>query len=192
MRKGKEFEQPAELVVLCAFAQHNVHLLLLSGIGKPYDPDRRTPASSAATTPTRSPRRSTCSQDDIVNPFMGAGALGQAIDEFNGDNFDHGPEGFIGGGYIALWNTGGRPIDQQTRCPRARPSGAARGSGHAPKTTSRRSSIATHGSVMSFRDSYLDLDPTYRDIYGNPLLRMTFDFHDNEPRCRASSPTRRR
>ena len=27
-----------ELVVLCAFAQHNVHLLLLSGIGKPYDP----------------------------------------------------------------------------------------------------------------------------------------------------------
>ena len=41
-------------------------------------------------------------------------------------------------------------------------------------------SIATHGSVMSYRDSYLDLDPTYRDVYGNPLLRMTFDFHDNE------------
>jgi gluconate 2-dehydrogenase alpha chain len=33
---------------------------------------------------------------------------------------------------------------------------------------------------MSYRDSYLDLDPTYRDIYGNPLLRLTFDFHDNE------------
>jgi gluconate 2-dehydrogenase alpha chain len=41
-------------------------------------------------------------------------------------------------------------------------------------------SIATHGSVMSYRDSYLDLDPTYRDVYGNPLLRLTFDFHDNE------------
>ena len=36
--RGKEFEQPADLVVLCAFAQHNVRLLLLSGIGKPYDP----------------------------------------------------------------------------------------------------------------------------------------------------------
>ena len=35
---GNEFEQPADLVVLCAFAYHNVHLLLLSGIGKPYDP----------------------------------------------------------------------------------------------------------------------------------------------------------
>jgi gluconate 2-dehydrogenase alpha chain len=41
-------------------------------------------------------------------------------------------------------------------------------------------SVATHGSVMSYRDSYLDLDPTYRDVYGNPLLRLTFDFHDNE------------
>jgi gluconate 2-dehydrogenase alpha chain len=44
----------------------------------------------------------------------------------------------------------------------------------------KSASIATHGSVMSYRDSYLDLDPTYRDIYGNPLLRLTFDFHDNE------------
>ncbi len=41
-------------------------------------------------------------------------------------------------------------------------------------------SISTHGSVMSYRDAYLDLDPTYRDFYGNPLLRLTFDFHDNE------------
>jgi gluconate 2-dehydrogenase alpha chain len=35
---------------------------------------------------------------------------------------------------------------------------------------------------MSYRNAYLDLDPTYRDIYGNPLLRMTFDFHPNEHR----------
>jgi len=35
---------------------------------------------------------------------------------------------------------------------------------------------------MSYRDAYLDLDPTYRDMYGNPLLRLTFDYHDNEHR----------
>src|SRR5277367_2264286 len=33
---------------------------------------------------------------------------------------------------------------------------------------------------MSHRGNYLDLDPTYRDIHGRPLLRMTFDFTDNE------------
>src|SRR5499426_1134452 len=35
---GREFEQPGELVVLCAYALGNVHLMLLSGIGKPYNP----------------------------------------------------------------------------------------------------------------------------------------------------------
>ena len=33
---------------------------------------------------------------------------------------------------------------------------------------------------MSYRNNYLDLDPTYKDAHGRPLLRMTFDFTDNE------------
>lgn len=35
---GNEIEQPADLVILSAFQMHNVRLLLLSGIGTPYDP----------------------------------------------------------------------------------------------------------------------------------------------------------
>lgn len=35
---GEEFEQPANIVLLCAYAINNVHLMLLSGIGEPYDP----------------------------------------------------------------------------------------------------------------------------------------------------------
>ncbi len=31
-------EQPADLVLLCAFSFFNVRMMLLSGIGKPYDP----------------------------------------------------------------------------------------------------------------------------------------------------------
>ena len=49
--------------------------------------------------------------DKILNPFIGAGALGMVIDEFNGDNFDHAGLGFIGGGYIGVLQTGGRPIE---------------------------------------------------------------------------------
>ena len=33
---------------------------------------------------------------------------------------------------------------------------------------------------MSHRGNYLDLDPTYRESFGRPMLRMTFDFTDNE------------
>ena len=33
---------------------------------------------------------------------------------------------------------------------------------------------------MAHRGNYLDLDPTYSDGFGRPMLRMTFDFTDNE------------
>jgi gluconate 2-dehydrogenase alpha chain len=177
---GHQFEQPAGMVVLCAFAQHNVHLLLLSRIGAPYDP------KTGLGVVGRNYAYQITSAVDVfqkerLNPFMGAGALGQGIDNFNGENFDHGPLGFIGGGYIALWNTGGRPILQH-QLPKDAPKW---GSGwkqamHDNYLTS--TSIATHGSVMSYRSNYLDLDPTWRDDYGNPLLRLTFDFQPNEHR----------
>lgn len=176
--QGREFEQPASLVITCAFAQHNVHLLLLSKIGRPYDPKSNTGVVG------RNYAYQITSSVDVflnenLNPFMGAGALGQAIDEFNGDNFDHGPHGFIGGGYIALWTTGGRPILQHY-LPKDTPKWGAGWKKAMAENYLKAASIATHGSVMSYRDAYLDLDPTYQDVYGNPLLRMTFDFHKNE------------
>jgi gluconate 2-dehydrogenase alpha chain len=176
--KGQVFEQPAQIVVLCAFAQHNVHLLLLSGIGQPYDPKAGTGVVG------RNYAYQITSSvdvfvDEVMNPFMGAGALGQAVDEFNGDNFDHGPEGFLGGGYIALWTTGGRPILQH-QLPEGTPKWGEGWKKAMAENYLKSASIATHGGVMSYRDAYLDLDPTYRDSYGNAMLRMTFDFHDNE------------
>ncbi|WP_424683664.1 GMC family oxidoreductase [Frateuria sp. YIM B11624] len=175
---GNQFEQPAQMVVLCAFAQHNVHLLLVSRIGRPYDPVANTGVVG------RNYAYQITSAVDVfqkerLNPFMGAGALGQAIDEFNGDNFDHGPHGFVGGGYIALWNTGGRPILQHYLPEHAPKWGAGwKKAMHEHYLTA--CSIATHGSVMSYRGNYLDLDPTWCDVYGNPLLRLTFDFQPNE------------
>ena len=53
---GKEFEQPADIILLTAYILHNVRLLLLSGIGKPYDPATGE-GVVGRTTPTRSPRR---------------------------------------------------------------------------------------------------------------------------------------
>ena len=114
-----------------------------------------------------------------LNPFMGAGALGQAVDDFNGNNFDHGPHGFIGGGYIASWTTGGRPIGQMIL-----PDDAPKwGSGWKKAVADNylhATSLSCHGSSMAYRGAYLDLDPTYRDAYGNPLLRQTFDFGEND------------
>jgi gluconate 2-dehydrogenase alpha chain len=178
-QQGNEFEQPAELVILCAFILWNVRLLLLSGIGKPYDYRSGDGVIGKNYAYQMTTRIDAFFKDKPMNPFMGSGALGMIVDDFNGDNFDHSGLGFIGGGYIGLLSTGTRPIEQQP-VPDGTP---AWGSGFkkALKDGYPHSAyILTHGGVMSYRDSFLDLDPTYKDAWGQPLLRMTFDFHDNE------------
>ena len=52
-------------------------------------------------------------------------------------------------------------------------------------TTAATLTIGIHGSCQSYRQHYLDLDPTYRDANGLPLLRMTFDWHKNEQKMLA-------
>jgi gluconate 2-dehydrogenase alpha chain len=49
----------------------------------------------------------------------------------------------------------------------------------------RNLTVSIHGSCQSYRQHYLDLDPTYRDANGLPLLRMTFDWHKNEQKMLA-------
>jgi gluconate 2-dehydrogenase alpha chain len=176
---GDELEQPAEIVVLSTFAYHNTRLLLLSGIGKPYDPQSgegvvgRNYAYQAVSSVD------IFFDDKLINPFVGAGALGVGIDEYNGDNFDHAGLGFVGGGYLACWNTHGRPIELHPT-PKGTPKWGSKWKRAVAKNYLRTATISTHGAVMSYRTNYLDLDPTYKDRHGRPLLRMTFDFGDNE------------
>jgi gluconate 2-dehydrogenase alpha chain len=40
--------------------------------------------------------------------------------------------------------------------------------------------IGIQGESLPYEDQFLDLDPTYKDAYGFPLLRITYDFHQND------------
>jgi gluconate 2-dehydrogenase alpha chain len=179
--QGREYEQPAELVILTAYCLHNVRLLLLSGIGQPYDPQTGQGVIGKNYAYQIVSGVDVFFDDKVLNPFVGAGALGVGIDEFNGDNFDHSGLGFIGGGYLACWNTHGRPIEHHP-IPKGTPKWGAKWKQAVAKNYLTTATISTHGAVMSHRGNYLDLDPTYHDVLGRPLLRMTFDFGDNEHR----------
>lgn len=180
--RGREVEQPAEVVVLCAFAHHNPHLMLVSKIGTPYDP--RTGEGTVGknyTYQTMSAVQVFYGEDVNINPFMGAGALGTAIDDFNGENFDHAKVGFIGGAYIAAFTTGGRPI-QFHPVPPGTPRYGLAWKQAVARHYNHTTSLSVHGSSMAWKTNSLDLDPTYTDAFGNPLLRMTFDFPENDRR----------
>ena len=94
---GEEWEQPADLVILSAYTIFNVQLLLLSGIGKPYDPVKNDGVIGRNYTHQAISDVIGFFDKDkyIFNPFIASGAIGMCIDEFNGDNFDHGPLGFM-------------------------------------------------------------------------------------------------
>lgn len=178
---GKEYEQPADLILLTAYILHNVRLLLISGIGKPYDP-----VSGQGVIGKNYAYQITSSvnvfyDDKLLNPFIGAGAHGMLVDNFNGDNFDHSGLGFIGGGFIGIVQTGARPIETHP-VPDGTPHWGSAWKKAVAQNYLKSTSVATHGAVMSHRTNYLDLDPTYRDVYGRPLMRMTFDYTDNEHR----------
>jgi gluconate 2-dehydrogenase alpha chain len=118
-------------------------------------------------------------QDTIINPFMASGASGTVINDFGGDSFDHGGLGFIGGGYIGAVNSNGRPILYHPVPPQT-PAWGKAWKEAVVRHYNHTVMINTHGSSMSQRQNYLDLDPTYRDAWGQPLLRMTFDFPQND------------
>ena len=176
---GKEYEQPADLILLTAYILHNVRLLLLSGIGKPYDPVTGQGVIGKNYAYQITSSVNVFYEDKILNPFIGAGAHGMLIDDYNGDNFDHSGLGFIGGGFLGVVQTGARPIETHST-PEGTPGWGAKWKRAVSHYYLRSMSLATHGAAMSHRGNYLDIDPTYRDVYGRPLMRMTFDFTDNE------------
>jgi gluconate 2-dehydrogenase alpha chain len=86
---GTQWAQPAEIVLVCAFAFHNVRMLLISGIGTPYDPSTRKGAIGRNYAYQTTSGIELFFDDKIFNPFISAGALAQVVDDFNGDAFDH-------------------------------------------------------------------------------------------------------
>ena len=178
---GTEWEQPAELVLICAFAFNNVHMMLISGIGRPYDPKTREGTVGRNYAYQTYSSVQLFFDDKNFNPFIGSGALGQTVDDFNGDNFDHRGLDFVGGGAITCQPTDGRPL-AQLPVPPGTPRWGARWKEQAKKNYLRSFGFASQGSSYAAYANHLDLDPTYMDRYGRPLLRMTFDFPDNDIR----------
>jgi gluconate 2-dehydrogenase alpha chain len=182
---GQEVEQPARLVVVGAYALNNVRLLLLSGIGAPYDPSTgRGVVGRNYAYQTMSSAQVFYDDSVHINPFMRSGASGTVIADFVSDNFDHGPLGFIGGAYIGDVMSHGRPIEFHPTPPGTPAWGAAWKQAVA-RHYNHTVTLNVHGSSLATRHNYLDLDPTYKDAWGMPLLRMTFDFPENDLRLSA-------
>lgn len=202
---GQEHEQPADIVILCAFTLENVRLLLLSrhsthpgGIGNNRGMVGKNYTYQISKAPV-----SGLFEGRRFNLFMGNGCTQNVIYDFYGDNFDHSDVDFIGGGRIMCGGGERAPLTSADSLPflgdepeepgqgtgtegdASGENGGPRNWGRDWKEALRRDwdsfvPISMEGDSLPYIDQYLDLDPTYRDAWGQPLLRITFDFHQNE------------
>ena len=179
VRTGEEYEQPAGLVLLCAYVFNNTLLMLDSGIGKPYDPRTGKGAVGRNYCYQTTSRVQIFMEDEDVNPFMASGVNGTAIDDFNGDNFDHSGLGFVGGALIFCSQASGRPIMIRP-VPPGTPRWGAVWKQATAKWYNHSFFINISGASYAHRHSYLDRDPNYRDALGRPLIRMTYDVQQND------------
>lgn len=181
-RNKMEWEQPADIVIFSAFQMQNVRLLLLSKIGKPYNPETRQGVVGRAYSFQTVSGANLFFEDEQLNQYIGAGALSAQVDDYNGDNFDHTGKGFIGGAGILVVARGARPIGNADAVPPGTPRWGSEWKKAYTHAFQNGTFIFNQGTSFSHDECYLDLDPEYNDANGDPLIRVTFDYNENDRR----------
>jgi len=177
---GEELEQPADIVVLTSYVFNNVRLLLMSKLGRPYDPatGKGVIGKNYAYQVIRGGAIGFF-DDREFNLYAGAGALAMCLDDYNGDNFDHSDLNFIHGANISLSQLGLRPI-ANNKVPEGTPGWGKEFKAASIKYANRMLSVGAQGASLPFRHHFLDLDSTYKDVFGDPLIRITYDFEEQD------------
>ena len=178
---GEETMQPAEVVVLSAWTPNSVRLLLLSDIGERYDPvTAEGTLGKNLTHQVTSGAAGMLVFKERLNLFMGSGAVGYGIADLDGDLKQEVPEKILRGGtFLRGAAPGEGPIGSFGRIPRGE---VPRNWGSAWKKAAIQHwdrigpGVEMRGDHFAYRQNFMDLDPTYTDKWGDPLLRMTLDW----------------
>ena len=180
---GEEVIQPASMVVLASWTLNNTRLLLLSGIGEQYDPNARSGTVGKNLTHQVS-HGIHLFFDKPLNSFMGAGGMGLGLADFEGDLRPDEAPGVLVGGAIRVTSGGEGPLSYFGRVPEdeAKSNWGSQWKKAALTWCDRAGEIMAEAAHLAHRQNWMDLDPTYTDKFGDPLLRLTLDWTDHEKR----------
>ncbi len=184
---GNVHFQPAKVVHLAAYSQNVIRLMLLSGIGEPYNPVTQTGSIGRGITDNRAPPATSVSGTIGLGanryPSGNASGGGFTIEDFADDNFDHTGLNFIGGNNIRMGGyRGSGPGQLMLFQPGPQNFGSAYKASLKDAMLEQKMSlrISAAGPSLPTTDFYADLDPSYTDAFGDPQLRMTFDFQPSQ------------
>lgn len=186
LRNGREYFQPARVVLLASYTYENIRLLLLS-TSKAY------------------PRGLSNNHGQVgrhyfghwvgygngavlglfpfdLNVWYGTPAQGMVVDDWADDNFDHGGLGFIGGANLHVFNEM-HPIQSAAMDTFGRaPLWGSRWKSFVHENAARWTAAHIQTSSFPYEDNFVDLDPVVRDPLGDPVCRITCGPKENELR----------
>lgn len=180
--QGVEQEQPAGVVILSSYTHENNRLLFLSAsdhypdgignstgqLGKYYAVHANIGAKGWL-------------EDKQFNLLSGTYAQGVSFDDFNGDAFDHTGLGFIRGG-LGATGTGdeAQPIGFSRNVPAEVPQWGTGYKKFLKEQSGGRFSAGLQIDMLMYEFNFVDLDPTKKDKFGVPVLRITMSPGANE------------
>src|SRR5580658_1189897 len=184
IRDGKEYFQPASVVLVASYTYENSRLLLLSKskafpnglannngqVGRHYFGHWGTAGGAAALFPFD------------INVWYGLPAQGTTVDEWADDNYDHSGLGFIGGTSLHV-HTELHPIDAAAMPTFGRaPGWGSQWKSFVRQNGARFTSAYLQTSTFPYEATFLDLDTDVRDPLGDPVCRVTTNSKENETR----------
>jgi gluconate 2-dehydrogenase alpha chain len=178
--RGRLHRQDASLVLIASYTYENVRLLLLSR-------SRAHPQGIGNDTGQVGRHFMTHSflgvyglfPDRRLNRFSGSQSQFTAVDDWNGDNFDHSSVGFLAGSTLVA-SMEEKPIALALSVPPDVPRWGAAYKHWLSRHACSVGSAFAQLDVLPYRSNYLDLDPEATDTIGQPVIRCTYDLQENE------------
>jgi len=179
---GEVRVQEARTVVLCGYTFENVRLMFLSGDG--HHPgglgnDRGQLGRHFMTKMWADVFG--FFPDTVFNGHTGPAAQMWGLDDFVAADFDSPSHGFVGGATPNVENQRLPLGVTREALPPDVPSWGGGWKDHT-RTWQHWAAVRLQPDSLSYEDNFLDLDPRHRDRsgLGLPLVRITYDMHENE------------
>jgi gluconate 2-dehydrogenase alpha chain len=193
--QGNVHIQPGTVFFNGMWGYNMIRIMLLSGVGVPYQYNSNTGTGTGSVgrglTNGYPPYTGTSVSGKLTNigsnSYSAGNASGGSIDIYDlmDDNFDHTNLNFIGGAQIGMGGYAGGGPGNITLAGGVSPSNTGVGGTFKANQKDKYLPTSTNVGATPFApdiptyDHYVDLDPHYTDIYGDPLSRLTYDWTNN-------------
>lgn len=172
---GRVHQVTAEVVVLACYALENTRLLLVSGVTGNGNVGRYFMTHNYAYVTGVLP--------EDVNPFMGPDGAGSTIDEYTSELIPDNDMGVVWGSPILSYPGDLQPLAAAHTLPPGLPSWGPELKAWLRDNYARMHKMHAQTSSLPSARHFCDLDPTVRDPFGQPALRITHDWTDYDRRA---------